>query len=164
MENLVWLVLATIVLIIVSAGINGTLKKSNSRTQYSYSRKSFLTESEKRFLELLLPLKQHGIIVVPQINLASIIKKNGNARFNTELFRNIDFGLFDKDFKIKLLIELNDKTHNQKSRKYRDIRVREIVKIAQIPIITFYTNKPNRQEYVLSRIIETIKNDEEKNA
>lgn len=132
------------------------------KIQADYSRKKFLSESEKKFLELLLPLKQRGIIIIPQVNLASIIKKNGDARFNTELFRNVDFGLFDKDFRIKLLIELNDATHNQKSRQYRDVRVREITKSAQIPIITFYTNKPNKQDYVLNRIIETIKTDEEK--
>lgn len=55
-----------------------------------------------------------------------------------------------------LLIELNDQTHNQTNRKYRDIKVREICKNANIPIMTFYTNYPNEENYVINRILKEI--------
>ena len=137
----------------------GRLRKNYEQPKLAknYEKKPFLTESEKKFLELIKPLEKYGIIIVPQVNLATIIKKAEYSRYNNELFRNIDFGLFNKDYNIKLLIELNDRTHNQPKRKYRDARVREIVESADVPIITFYTDKPNEQDYVLHRISETLK-------
>lgn len=52
-----------------------------------------------------------------QVNLASIISKDSNQRYQSELYRNVDYGIFSKDLtKLYLLIELNDSTH--KSKKY----------------------------------------------
>lgn len=49
-------------------------------------------------------------IVLPQVNLASIINKKENSKYRTELFRDVDFAIFSKDFqKLYLLIEINEK-------------------------------------------------------
>ena len=88
-----------------------------------------------------------------QVNLASIVDKNFYSKYRNELFRNIDFGIFDKKtLKPLLMIELNDYTHNYKIRKERDEKVKEILKQSGIPLITFYTNKPNEFDYVFERI------------
>ena len=90
-------------------------------------------------------------------NLASVIEKVSTSRFNTELFRNIDFGIFNADYsKLLLLIELNDESHNNSHRKKRDIKVHDICDKAGIKIITFYTKYSNEKEYVKSRIIKEI--------
>ena len=94
--------------------------------------------------------------MIPQINLSTIINKTSNTKYHTELYRNIDYGIFTNDFQLLLLIELNDQTHNQSKRKYRDIKVREICKNANIPIMTFYTNYPNEESYVINRILKEI--------
>ena len=59
-------------------------------------------------------------MVLPQVNLASVIDKKGDSNFRNELFRNIDFGVFNKDFKPLVLIEINDNTHFRKDRIERD--------------------------------------------
>lgn len=157
MNEIPWLILIVIIILAIAVISAFTSRKNvKSEKQFTYFQKPFLTESEKKFLDLMKPLEKYGLIIIPQVNLASIIKKDGNTRYNTELFRNIDFGIFDKNYDVKLLIELNDATHNEKKRKYRDARVREITKIAKISFLTFYTNKPNRQDYVLHRIIEKL--------
>ena len=94
--------------------------------------------------------------MIPQINLSTITNKTSNTKYHTELYRNIDYGIFTNDFQLLLLIELNDQTHNQSKRKYRDIKVREICKNANIPIMTFYTNYPNEESYVINRILKEI--------
>ncbi len=95
--------------------------------------------------------------VIPQLNLASIINKENNNKYYTDLFRNIDFAIFDnKERNVLLLIELNDGTHKLKKRKVRDFKVKKICKAAGIPLIYFYTNYPNEKEYVINRIKEII--------
>ena len=87
----------------------------------NYIPKQFLTNNEYDFLTKFIDLEDElHINIVPQVNLASIIQKVSNSRFNTELFRNIDFGIFSADYsKVLLLIELNDESHNNFHRKKR---------------------------------------------
>ena len=42
---------------------------------------------------------QYGArVLFKDVNLASIINKEGNGKYRSELFRNIDFGIFTKNF------------------------------------------------------------------
>ena len=124
----------------------------------NYIPKQFLTNNEYDFLTKFIDLEDElHINIVPQVNLASIIQKVSNSRFNTELFRNIDFGIFSADYsKILLLIELNDESHNNFHRKKRDIKVHEICNKAGIKLITFYTKYSNEKEYVKGRILKEL--------
>lgn len=121
-----------------------------------YSKKKLLTDAEKEFYNKLMQATwDKDVILLPQINLASIIHKERSYRRN-ELFRNIDYGIFDKDFNVIVLIEYNDKTHLRKDRKYRDFKVKRICETANIPLITFWTDMPNEIEYMKRRINEYI--------
>ena len=98
--------------------------------------------------------------ILPQINLATIVKKN-NKGYLTELFRNIDFAIFSKDFsELLLLIELNDKTHATNKRKKRDLKVKKICGDCNYKLITFYTTYSNEKDYVVNRIIKEIEKDQ----
>jgi len=130
--------------------------KDNNINKNQYKKKNFLTYTEKNFLSMLYELKKYDLIIVPQVNLATIIQKTGEFQYQNELYRNIDFGIFDKNYNILLLIELNDKTHQQYKRRERDIKVKEIIKQANIKLITFYTDKPNKPDYVIKRIIKEL--------
>jgi len=120
----------------------------------NYKKKIFLTPTEKKFYNTLKEINNE-YIVFPQINLASIIDKT-NSRYRNELFRNIDFGIFNTNFELLLLIELNDNTHNYIRRKDRDLKVKKILAECNIPLLTFYTCYPNEKDYVLNRIYQTI--------
>lgn len=123
-------------------------------------RKKFMTYNERIFYNKLIELEdEYNLKIQPQINLATIIKKKNNNYYKrvNELFRNIDFGIFSKNYNdLLLLIELNDKSHNKKERKLRDEKVKDIVKEAGIKLITFHTNFPNKEEYVKNRILKEI--------
>ena len=100
------------------------------------------------------------LFIVLILNLASIINKE-DSFYQTELFRNIDFGIFTKSFELVLLIEINDKTHMLAKRRKRDAKVKEILNSCHIPLLTFYTSYPNEKDYVVKRILKKI--DEIKN-
>lgn len=117
-----------------------------------YKEKYFMTLNEIKFYETIKELKEFYEIV-PQINLATIIKRKDKHRYHNELFRNIDFAIFTKDYKkLLLLIELNDESHNKINRKDRDLKVKKICNDTQTNLITFYTKYPNEKEYVINRI------------
>lgn len=123
-----------------------------------YSTKKLMTDSELNFFNKLKYFESEYRII-PQLNLATIIKKINNNRYASELFRNIDFAIFSKDYStLLLLIELNDRTHETKSRKKRDVKVKNICKEANIKLITFYTKYPNDEKYVINRIISELNN------
>lgn len=126
-----------------------------------YSKRKLLSQSEISFYRKLKKIETLGnFIVLPQINLASIITKAG--KYRNELFRNIDFGIFDSNFDVLLLIELNDKTHKQYNRHKRDLKVQEICKNCNIKLITFYTSYPNEETYVINRILKELNPESQK--
>ena len=121
-----------------------------------YQKKYFMTSSEKIFYQKIMSFNK-DYVVIPQLNLASINEKK-DAKYRTELFRNVDYAIFSKNFDILLLIELNDITHKNKKRYERDQKVKEILKTCNIPLLTFYTSYPNEEQYVIDRINTTLKN------
>ncbi len=162
MENMIIWIIILLLIVFLGKIIENKLSNKNSPTTKEntntviYKQKSFMTPSENNFYQKLKPLESQYKII-PQINLGAIIDKIADTKFQTELFRNIDYGIFTNDFsRILLLIELNDPSHEQPQRKHRDMKVHEICKNANIPIITFYTNYPNEEQYVLNRIMNEI--------
>ena len=170
MENFITLFLVVLGIGFIGEIINNVLfnnkqiKKNKIRSNENiYREKPLMTNTEKNFYQKLKVLEPKYKII-PQVNLGTIIEKISSEKFENELFRNIDYGIFTNDFsKVLLLIELNDQTHNQPQRKKRDIKVKEICNKANIPIMTFYTNYPNNQEYVINRILNKIENNAEGN-
>ena len=129
--------------------------KKNYKDYKYYVQKKLMTNYEKYFYNIFLELeKEYFVRIQPQVNLATIIDINTNGRSNyLELFRNIDFYIFTRDFEhLILLIEINDKTHNNPDRIKRDKKVRKICEEAGIKLITFYSDYPNNKDYVINRI------------
>lgn len=124
-----------------------------------YAKKKLMTDYEKYFYDILKELEHElNIKIHPQINLASIITKQTNNYYISELFRNIDFAIFDENYnELLLLIEINDSTHNSTKRISRDKKVDLIVKNAGIRLIKFYSNYPNKKDYVKERIKKELK-------
>ena len=162
---MVFVLIIVILMIVVFFAIIshfGSTSTDNMETDTSstvnYIPKKFLSNNEYNFLTKFIDLENElHINIVPQVNLASVIEKVSTSRFNTELFRNIDFGIFNADYsKLLLLIELNDESHNNFHRKKRDVKVNNICNKAGIKLITFYKKYSNEKEYVKGRIIKEL--------
>lgn len=162
LKSLILLLVITIALLVLYVVVErkNSLLQNNKCTPKIYTnyyfKKQFMTDCEYEFYNKIKILEEH-FKIVPQINLGTIIKKVSKNKYRNELFKNIDFAIFTKDYsKLLLLIELNDKTHNQKKRKYRDQKVKMICKEAGIKLICFYTTCSNEKEYVVNRILNEI--------
>jgi hypothetical protein len=130
---------------------------SSSHPSHQYSTKeSFLSNTEKAYFLAIKEIAGSRYTVQPQVNLASIIDKTSHSRYRNELFRNIDFGIFDENYKLLVLIEINDQTHNQDERKARDKKVKEICTEAGIPLITFWTKYGINPSYIKNRLAEYL--------
>lgn len=141
-----------IIILLLFNYLENKINLSPIKRKNIYHKRRFMTDSELNFYIKIKSLETQGYRIVPQTNLATIIEKD-NKGFNNELFRNIDFAIFDEDFKnLLLLIELNDVSHKKSSRIKRDIKVKSICNSAGVKLITFYTRYPNNKEYVIKRI------------
>ncbi len=131
--------------------------KTDSDNNFLYSLKtSLITQSEKPYLTAIKKSLPNGYFVQPQINLASIIVKNGDFKYQNELFRNIDACIFDMSYKPIVLIEINDISHNDYRRRDRDTKVKNICEEAGIKLITFWTNYGLNQDYIYKKVNEAI--------
>jgi len=119
-----------------------------------YEARNYLTPSEVVFYYKLLNVNDN-FIIIPQVPLSSIVRKV-NGKYQNELNRIIDFGIFDKNFRLLLLVELNDSSHNQINRKDRDLKVKKILDDCFIKLLTFYQKYPNEQEYITKRINDAL--------
>ena len=112
---------------------------------------ALLTPTEIAYYNIIKAYFSDDYLVLPQINLASVIDKVG-AGYRSELFRNADFGIFDFNFRPILLIEINDDTHFRRDRAERDKKVAIICKKARLPLITFWTKDGIDNEVIFKTI------------
>lgn len=126
-------------------------------SNYLYDVKpALISKSEQNFYNVIRSAVPEGYCVFPQINLAAFIKRTDNARFQNELFRNVDFLITDATYSPKLIIEINDQTHLSIDRKERDEKVQKICEEAGIPIVKLWTSYGTNAEYIKKRIDETL--------
>ena len=128
----------------------------NGEASIYTAKDSLMTDCEKKFFQVIKDIAGASYIVQAQVNLASIIDKESVAKYRNELFRNVDLGIFDSDYKPVLLIEINDPTHKTKERRDRDIKVHKICKAANIPLITFWTDYGVDEGYIRHRMSEYL--------
>lgn len=134
-------------------------QKQYNKNQYT-TKTTLITECENKFYKILKDNFNDKYEIHPQIPLSSIIEKHKTFenQYQNELYRIIDFGIFSKDtLKPLLLIEVNDKTHKTKERRERDSKIKEICDIANIELMTFWTDYPNTEEYITNRIKKSLK-------
>ena len=131
--------------------------KGASAPEKQYEKKKLLTQTELKFYYAIKKYVPEEYTLLPQINLASIINRVDDHKYQNELYRNIDFAIFNKSWEPIAAIEINDKTHNDKSRIARDHKVKEICESAALPLITFWTDYGVNEEYIQKRISEYVK-------
>lgn len=129
----------------------------NNNENFLYELKSSLvTKTEMEFLECIKSVLPENCLVQAQANLASFITRTDNARFQNELYRNVDFIITDLSYRPLLVVEINDKTHQMKERQERDKKVANICEEAGIPVIKFWTSYGVNREYIKDRITKEL--------
>ena len=117
---------------------------------------SLVTNTEMRYLKCIKDILPEGYLIQPQVNLASFVTRTDGARFQNELYRNVDFVVTDFSYKPLIAIEINDQSHQSPERRARDKKVADICEEAGIPLIKLWTSYGVNQEYIKKRIEDTL--------
>ena len=121
-------------------------KTYNENIFKNYYIKSIFTKTELDFYKKLKNhLKNSDLEIFSKIRLADFIWINNNLNFSKKQWllnkinkKHIDFIITDYNWKIKYLIELDDKYHNFKKSKENDNFKNELFNEMWIKLIRFY--------------------------
>ena len=120
-----------------------------------------ITLNELNFYKILLNIaKELNLVLLCQVSLYSIIKtKNKNNKyFNKIKSKSIDFVIVrEKDCKINLCIELDDKTHLYQNRIERDKFINKLFNDLEIPLLRIKSKKFYDEEQIKNIIKKYIK-------
>lgn len=86
-------------------------KRKNVFINDKYEKKELMTQYEQYFYNVIRKRLNHKYIIIPQVNLATIVNKKKKSYCN-ELFRNIDFGskyCNKPDYIIKRILDIIEK-------------------------------------------------------
>lgn len=110
-----------------------------------YSKKDYLlTPTELKFYKLLKNITDKlGYSIFVQVPLYEIVNHKNYKDFNKIKSKSIDFVITQKNCKILICIELDDKTHNNTKRIERDKFINKLfkdigIKLIRIPVQNFY--------------------------
>lgn len=143
-----------LIIIIILLAINTFLNKftiadkndnNNNYNNDSYERKEYLmTKNELKFYKQLKKITDKlELTIFAQVSLYQVIRNKNFKDFNKIKSKSIDFVITENNGKIKMCIELDDKSHNKNNRIERDNFINEIfnqanIKLLRIPVQDFY--------------------------
>lgn len=135
-------------------------------TNHYKSRTYLCSQNELRFYEALreaLP----SMTIMSKVRLADIItpdydkqEKPYHSAFNSIRSKHLDFVVCDSNLKILYAIELDDRTHNRKSRKARDQFVDKSLEQAGINLHRFRSTNHYSSETIRQRLTPTHATDQ----
>lgn len=119
------------------------LSTKPNKSKYQYKAKEyFLSKNELNFYQSLQKaIESSDLVIFSKVRLADIIEpkvhdSTWQAHFNKICSKHVDFLLCDtKTYTPKLIIELDDKSHDRADRQERDSFVDQALGQAGIPII-----------------------------
>ena len=109
---------------------------------YDYGKKDFfMSRAEHECYDALIAAVGKDYYIFPQAHLTSIVDhkikgQNWRGAFRHIDEKSVDFVLCDKNYIApRLVIELDDRTHERLDRKLRDGEVERILKCASLPLL-----------------------------
>lgn len=131
-------------------------QKENTKIQLYKLNSNIFTDVERFFYKVLRDItNKMDLIIMTKVRLADIIHvcDNNYTYFNKIKAKHIDFVLIDSNGKIKLLIELDDKSHNNYDRQERDKFLNDIFKNLNINLLRI----PAKYSYNIEELENKIK-------
>lgn len=135
-------------------------------SKYYRPKRYLITLNELNFYTVLMEVaKELDLILFSQVSLYNILETKNNLDYSTKMkyfnkiaSKSIDFVLVDKkDCRIKLCIELDDSTHNKKSRIERDKFINELFESLEINLLRYPSYNVYYKETLKKRIQENMK-------
>lgn len=129
------------------------MKKRKKYDAYYSVKPRYLSPIEDDYFKTLQSIIGKNYLIFPQVPLSQIIEKHSSNNLKSELFRVIDFCVFDLNYTPLLCIEINDTTHLKKERAERDSKVYDILKSAKLPLITLWTYEGINSEAIKKTLL-----------
>lgn len=146
MDWYIWIIIAFVIMAAIYVALMWVAKQLPNKMPYELN-SSILTNRELEFYKKLKPAADElNLVICPKVRLADIVsvqkgEKERNKYFNKIQAKHIDFVLCDSDMKFKVLVELDDSTHNRADRRQSDEFKNELFKQVQLPLIRFNSLK-----------------------
>ena len=134
--------------------INANKRIAANSVGQKYTRNTFINQSELHFLGILKDLEPQGFNVVPQIHLPSVIR--GGARQH-DLDRTISFGVFDKDYKLLLLVDIDQTPYRDSDTQQQNEMLKAICDQVDVKLLIFRPDKPSPKDYILQQVLNETK-------
>ena len=168
--TIIIIIIAIVIILFMAFAMNKLNNKSKGSTKEESKQinepmpyklaDSIFTKSEKELFDTLeVMCKDKNLILLSKVRLADIAKiengcKNFQYWFNKIRSKHVDFLLCKRENgKPILAIELDDYTHNQKSRKERDEFVNQVYESIGLPILHITELKEEKIYQEVSKII-----------
>ena len=130
-------------------------KTNKEKNPYKLNDNIF-TPAEKNFYNILKEItKKINLTIMTKVRLADIIStyENNYKYFNKIKAKHIDFVLIDNKGNIKLLIEIDDKSHKEHERQKRDIFLNNTFEKLNIKLLRIHV----RYSYNIQELEKEIK-------
>jgi len=136
-----WLIIIILLLLVIAVVI---LKNKNHSNDAQYKKhKVLFSPAERSFLGVLTQAVEDNATIFGKVRVADILtpisglpRKKWQILFNKISSKHFDFILCDKtDLSILCVIELDDKSHNSKTRKNRDAFLKSACDSAGLPLV-----------------------------
>lgn len=146
--------------------IESNIKRNFKYKNYYRPKRYLITMNELKFYNVLMEIaKELDLVLFSQVSLYNILETKQNLDYKTKTIyfnkiasKTIDFVLVDKkDCRIKLCIELDDNTHNQRKRIERDIFINELFNELEINLLRYPTYNVYYKETLKNKIQEKLK-------
>lgn len=122
-----------------------------------YNKKTyFFSLAELKFFEILKDIIGDNYYIFPKVRICDIVNhkdKNNYSQFNRIKSKHVDFLVCTKNPVIsKMVVELDDSSHNSESRRKRDKFVDEVFASSGVPIVHIKTSKLYNKEVLIKEI------------
>ncbi|MBR7098861.1 MAG: DUF2726 domain-containing protein [Clostridia bacterium] len=115
-----------------------------------------MTGTEKQFIDGIKSAVGLRYIVKPRVALSSVLKKENGEQCKDEALGEMDFGVFDLQNRLKVLIEIRGMKRRGKQNRKAYKRARKLCKKADIPVVTFWAKYGVLNDYIKERMQEYL--------
>ena len=133
--------------------VKAEIKQEKARMKSGYVSKSvILSETEKRFYDGIKTAVGLRYVVKPRVEMADVLKRGDGAKCKDEQLGEMDFGVFDLQLRLKVLVEIRGLKRRGKQSQKMYKKVRKLCKKAGIPVITFWAKYGVLTDYIRERM------------
>lgn len=150
--------------VIVIEALKSSKKAEVKKWSYQYKRKSFLmSRAEHECYDALMLASGKDYYIFPQVHLPTIVDskvvgQNWRGAFKHINEKSVDFVLCDKAYIApKLVIELDDSSHDRVDRQGRDKEVERILEGANLPLLRLENHGAFKPEELTEKINACLK-------